>query len=56
MGTSLWFAGNAVLKQLQDNLNLEPSAMGTMTSSVQMGFMAAPGLRPHGANVKCRNL
>lgn len=39
-GTSLWFAGNAVLPQLQQAWGLEASAVGQMTSSVQLGFIA----------------
>jgi MFS family permease len=40
MGTSLWFAGNAVLDDLQRQWGLDPSALGYMTSSVQLGFIA----------------
>jgi MFS family permease len=38
--TSLWFAGNAVLPELQQELNLEQDALGLITSSVQLGFIA----------------
>ncbi|MEJ8757864.1 MFS transporter [Pontibacter sp. H259] len=38
-GTSLWFAGNAVLPELQRELNLEQDALGLITSSVQFGFI-----------------
>ncbi|NQZ75721.1 MAG: MFS transporter [Ekhidna sp.] len=37
--TSLWFAGNAVMPDLADKLNLLPSDVGIMTSSVQFGFI-----------------
>jgi predicted MFS family arabinose efflux permease len=39
-GTSLWFAGNAVLPDLQRELELAPQAIGTITSAVQLGFIA----------------
>ena len=39
-GTSLWFAGNAVLPDLQRLWGLTPDALGYMTSSVQLGFIA----------------
>jgi MFS family permease len=38
-GTSLWFAGNAVLPDLQQLWGLSPDALGYMTSSVQFGFI-----------------
>ena len=38
--TSLWFAGNGVINNLVKNFNLEPSAIGHLTSSVQFGFIA----------------
>lgn len=38
--TSLWFAGNAVLPDLQSRLGLPDSALGHMTSAVQIGFIA----------------
>jgi len=38
-GTSLWFAGNAVLGDLQTAWGLDPSAVGWLTSSVQLGFI-----------------
>lgn len=37
--TSLWFAGNAVTGNLVLNYNLEPTAMGHLTSAVQFGFI-----------------
>ncbi len=37
-GTSLWFASNAVLPQLQSLYTWQPNAMGHLTSSVQLGF------------------
>jgi MFS family permease len=39
-GTSLWFAGNAVLGDLQHALGLPPGALGYVTSAVQLGFIA----------------
>src|SRR5688572_8220241 len=39
-GTSLWFAGNAVLPQLQSLYHWEASALGYLTSAVQLGFIA----------------
>jgi MFS family permease len=39
-GTSLWFAGNAVLGDLQVQLALPAAALGYVTSAVQLGFIA----------------
>ena len=39
-GTSLWFAGNAVLPDLQAAYGLPEEALGHMTSAVQLGFIA----------------
>jgi predicted MFS family arabinose efflux permease len=39
-GTSLWFAANAVLPDLQAQLGLPPGALGHMTAAVQLGFIA----------------
>jgi MFS family permease len=39
-GTSLWFAGNAVLGELQRSWNLGADALGPVTSAVQLGFIA----------------
>jgi hypothetical protein len=39
-GTSLWFAGNAVLGDLQRQWGLAPEVLGYLTSSVQLGFIA----------------
>jgi len=39
-GTSLWFAVNAVLPDLQQDWALPASALGTLTSAVQLGFVA----------------
>ncbi len=39
-GTSLWFAGNAVLPDLQQAFDLAPESLGAITSSVQLGFIA----------------
>lgn len=38
-GTSLWFAGNAVLDGLQADWGLPVQALGYMTSAVQLGFI-----------------
>ena len=38
-GTSLWFAGNAILKELQLEWQLPAHALATVTSSVQLGFI-----------------
>jgi hypothetical protein len=38
-GTSLWFAGNAVLGDLQRQFGLPADALGYMTSAVQLGFI-----------------
>ncbi len=39
-GTSLWFAGNAVLGDLQREWGLSPEALGYVTSAVQLGFIS----------------
>lgn len=39
-GTSLWFAVNAVLPDLQRAWTLPPAALATVTSAVQLGFVA----------------
>jgi DHA1 family inner membrane transport protein len=39
-GTSLWFAVNAVMPDLQAAWQLPSSAVGTLTSAVQLGFIA----------------
>lgn len=38
-GTSLWFAGNAVLNDLQIHFNLGIDSLGYITSAVQLGFI-----------------
>ncbi|MBI1803283.1 MAG: MFS transporter [Ignavibacteriae bacterium] len=38
-GTSLWFASNAIVPDLQRAWNLPPDAVATMTSAVQLGFI-----------------
>jgi MFS family permease len=38
-GTSLWFAGNAVLEDLQRQWGLAADAIGYVTSAVQLGFI-----------------
>lgn len=37
--TSLWFAGNAVMPSLLEEFNLNPEALGHLTSAVQLGFI-----------------
>ncbi|WP_046757241.1 MFS transporter [Kordia jejudonensis] len=37
--TSLWFAGNGIMPELESNFNLGESALGYLTSSVQFGFI-----------------
>ncbi len=37
--TSLWFAANAILGDLRQAWNLDASALGYMTSAVQLGFI-----------------
>jgi MFS family permease len=39
-GTSLWFAGNAVISDLQIIWGLDSASMGYVTSSVQFGFIS----------------
>ncbi|MGE5339289.1 MAG: MFS transporter [Gemmatimonadota bacterium] len=39
-GTSLWFAVNAVLPDLQREAALPPTALGGLTSAIQLGFIA----------------
>jgi MFS family permease len=39
-GISLWFAGNAVLPDLQSRMGLADSVLGHMTAAVQLGFIA----------------
>lgn len=38
--TSLWFASNGVLDDLISNFNLDQSAIGSLTSAVQFGFIS----------------
>jgi MFS transporter, DHA1 family, inner membrane transport protein len=39
-GTSLWFAVNAVMPDLQQAWGLDPTSVGSLTSAVQLGFVA----------------
>jgi MFS transporter, DHA1 family, inner membrane transport protein len=39
-GTSLWFAVNAVMPDLQRTWGLPPASIGMLTSAVQLGFVA----------------
>jgi MFS family permease len=38
-GTSVWFAGNSVLPQLQAQFGLPSTSLGFLTSSTQLGFI-----------------
>lgn len=38
-GTSLWFAGNAIVGDLQIALKLEAGVTGDITAAVQFGFI-----------------
>ena len=38
-GTSLWFAGNAVVRDLQDAFGLGAEPVGDITAAVQLGFI-----------------
>ncbi len=38
-GTSLWFAGNAILPELISEFGFPPSVLGSITSAVQFGFI-----------------
>lgn len=38
--TSLWFAGNGVLSDIQEYFNLNSEALGDLTSAVQLGFIS----------------
>src|SRR5689334_724439 len=38
-GTSLWFAGNAILPDLHAEWGIPDSALGIVTSAVQLGFI-----------------
>ncbi len=39
-GTSLWFVGNAILQDIQQQMQLDGEATGHIISSVQFGFIA----------------
>ena len=39
-GTSLWFAGNAVIQDLQHDWGLAPESLAYVTSAVQLGFIS----------------
>lgn len=39
LGSSVWFAGNAILPDLQGHLGIPASAIGSITSAVQLGFI-----------------
>jgi MFS family permease len=38
-GTSLWFAGNAIIKELQADWQMPIDALASITSAVQLGFI-----------------
>jgi MFS family permease len=38
--TSLWFAGNAILPDITDRLQVTPAYLGHLTSAVQFGFIS----------------
>ncbi|MGD8538264.1 MAG: MFS transporter [Candidatus Aminicenantes bacterium] len=38
-GTSLWFAGNAIIADLSESFHLTSGAVGDLTASVQFGFI-----------------
>ena len=38
-GTSLWFAGNVIIGDLPSAWNIDPHAVGAVTSAVQLGFI-----------------
>ena len=38
-GTSLWFAGNAVLPELKEEMGLSQYALSHVTSAVMLGFI-----------------
>ncbi len=38
-GTSLWFAGNAILPQVQESWNLPEGSLANVTSAVMLGFI-----------------
>lgn len=40
LGTSLWFTPNAVAASLQQQLGLDPAAVGHLTTAVQLGFIS----------------
>ena len=42
-GTSLWFAGNALLPDLERRLELGEHSVAAVTSAVQLGFIALTG-------------
>ena len=44
LGMSLWFTGSAVGPQLQERWALSPSAVGWLTTVVQLGFVAGTAL------------
>ncbi|MDB4886265.1 MAG: major facilitator superfamily protein [Gemmatimonadetes bacterium] len=44
LGMSLWFTGSAIGPQLQERWSLSPSAVGWLTTMVQLGFVAGTAL------------
>jgi predicted MFS family arabinose efflux permease len=39
-GTSLWFAGNAIINDLQSAMNVDINDVGIVTSAIQLGFIS----------------
>jgi MFS family permease len=39
-GTSLWFAGNAIINDLQSAMNVNINDVGIVTSAIQLGFIS----------------
>jgi hypothetical protein len=39
-GTSLWFAGNAIIADLQTAMNVNIDDTGILTSAIQLGFIS----------------
>ena len=50
-GSSPWFAGNAVLPDLQSRLGLPDHALGHITAAVQLGFIAGMELNAQKARI-----
>ena len=44
LGMSLWFTGSAIAPQLQERWHLSAAAVGWLTTTVQLGFVAGTAL------------